>query len=138
MKYRIEHESNHRIRIRIFERMTPSMEEVLEYALTSIDGVKEVSIYPATDGIAIRYVKNRDRILAKLDRLRFDNVVMMSRQIEKSTKINAAEIRERTLDPALKRKLRMRIVAEALADAVLPLPVQTAYHVYQLVTLKDI
>ena len=34
-------------------------------------------------------------------------------------------------------KLRMRILGETIADTVLPLPVQLAYHAYQMVTLKE-
>jgi hypothetical protein len=47
-------------------------------------------------------------------------------------------MRKRKLDPELKRKLRMRILGETIADTVLPLPVQLAYHAYQMVTLKEL
>lgn len=40
------------------------------------------------------------------------------------------------MKPALKKKLRKRILIEALADAFLPAPIQTAYHAYQLITLR--
>jgi ATP-dependent exoDNAse (exonuclease V) beta subunit len=50
----------------------------------------------------------------------------------------AEEMRNRKLDPELKRKLRMRILGETIADTVLPLPVQLAYHAYQMVTLKEL
>ena len=46
-------------------------------------------------------------------------------------------MKKRKLDPELKRKLRMRILGETIADTVLPLPVQLAYHAYQMVTLKE-
>ena len=42
------------------------------------------------------------------------------------------------MDPNLKKKLRRRITLEAGADLILPAPVQLAYHLYQLVTLKEL
>ena len=44
----------------------------------------------------------------------------------------------RHLTPELKRKLRTRILIECAADVFLPMPVQVAYHVYQLLTLKEL
>ena len=50
---------------------------------------------------------------------------------------SADEMKSRKLDPALKRRLRMRILAESVADTVLPMPVQIGYHIYQMITLQE-
>ena len=52
-------------------------------------------------------------------------------------KVDAKELSTRKLDPALKRKMRARILVEAGADLLLPAPVQIVYHAWQLVTLKS-
>ena len=48
------------------------------------------------------------------------------------------ELSRRKLSPELKRKLRCKVIAEAAADMLLPAPVQLGFHVYQLVTLKNL
>ena len=40
--------------------------------------------------------------------------------------------------PELKKKLRTRMLLEMAADIVLPVPLQMGYHVYQMITLRDI
>jgi hypothetical protein len=64
--------------------------------------------------------------------------MMAEKKDNENAMISAEEMRKRKLDPELKRKLRMRILGETIADAILPLPVQLAYHAYQMVTLKKI
>ena len=61
----------------------------------------------------------------------------MAEKEEENARISAEEMKKRKLDPELKRKLRMRILGETIADTVLPFPVQLAYHAYQMVTLKE-
>ena len=70
--------------------------------------------------------------------LKYAFVQMMAEKEEENARISAEEMRNRKLDPELKRKLRMRILGETIADTVLPLPVQLAYHAYQMVTLKEL
>ena len=61
---------------------------------------------------------------------------MMAEKLEEG--IGMDEMMRRKLDPELKRRLRLRVVGETIADMVLPLPLQLGYHVYQLITLKDV
>ena len=52
--------------------------------------------------------------------------------------VSREELKVRKMDPMLKKKLRRRIILEAGADLLMPVPVQMAYHLYQLVTLKEL
>ena len=52
--------------------------------------------------------------------------------------VSREELKARKMDPMLKKKLRRRIILEAGADLLMPVPVQMAYHLYQLVTLKEL
>ena len=122
MKYRIVHESTHRIRIRMFEpRITAQQEEILLYAFSAIRSVRKVTVFRDTAGVAFDYDGDREEILSPAH-----------------GHIQLEEVKARKLDPALKRKMRMRILAETVADAVLPLPVQLGYHAWQMITLRDI
>ena len=138
MRYQIMHRSAHRLRIRIPERtLTDSSQEVLEYALGAIPGVTKVDFYPATGGIGLHFDGDVTAITDRLDRMRFDNVEMMARELDADQSIGVEELRERKLSPRLKRRLRTRIALESAADLLLPAPVQMAYPVYQLVTLRE-
>ncbi len=138
MNYHIEHTSNHRLRIRVPDSaLTDASQEVLAYALESIPGVSKVVFYTATGGIGIRYDGALSEVTDRLDRLRFDNVEMMAREIERQESIGVEELRERKLSPKLKRKLRTRIALESAADLLLPAPIQMGYHLYQLITLRE-
>ena len=139
MKYHIETESKNRIRIRINTRkLTEEQSKILRYAFSRAPGVTGVTIFKATAGCAITYTGDRSEIIRRLDYFNWDNVQMMAeKKDEENARISAEEMRKRKLDPELKRKLRKRILSEAIADTVLPLPVQLAYHAYQMVTLKE-
>ena len=136
MVYRIEAETKHRIRIRIGARkLTDEQAKILQYAFGRATAV---TVYKATAGCAITYTGDRFEIIRRLNSFNFDNVQMMAeKKDEENARISAEEMRKRKLDPELKRKFRMRILGETIADAVLPLPVQLAYHAYQMVTLKE-
>ncbi len=111
MDYRIEAETKHRIRIRIgIRKLSEEQAKILKYAFSHAPGVSEVTVYKASAGCAIAYTGDRSEIIRRLKKL----------------------------DPELKRKLRIRILGETIADTVLPLPVQLAYHAYQMVTLKEL
>ena len=140
MDYRIEAETDHRIRIRICTRkLTEEQSKILKYAFSNAPSVTGVTIYKATAGCAITYTGDRREIIRRLNSFNLNNVQMMAEKKDKeNAMISAEEMRKRKLDPELKRKLRMRILGETIADAVLPLPVQLAYHAYQMVTLKKI
>ena len=139
MDYRIEAETDHRIRIRIGTRkLTEEQSKILKYAISNAPGVTGVTIYKATAGCAITFTGDRREIIRRLNSFNLNNVQMMAEKKDKeNAMISAEEMRKRKLDPELKRKLRMRILGETTADAVLPLPVQLAYHAYQMVTLKE-
>jgi len=140
MNYHIEAETKHRIRIRIGTRkLTEEQAKILKYAFSHAPGVSEVTVYKASAGCAITYAGDRREIIRRLDSFNFDNVQMMAeKKDEENARISAEEMKKRKLDPELKRKLRMRILGETIADTVLPLPVQLAYHAYQMVTLKEL
>ena len=140
MNYRIESESAHRIRIRLFTRtLTGEQADILRYAFSNAPGVTRVTVYRATACCALEYRCAREQVISRLDAFRFENVRMMAEKEEQQReKISASEMKDRKLEPALKRKLRMRILGETIADAVLPLPVQLAYHAWQMITLKEL
>ena len=95
-----------------------------------------VTVYRATGGLALDYDCPEEQIIRKLDAFRFENVLMMAEKL--TTYISADEMKERKLDPRLKKELRMRILAESLFDLAMPLPVQLGYHAWQMITLKNI
>ena len=154
MNYRIEAETTHRMRIRIGTRkLSEEQAKILKYAFSHAPGVSEVTVYKASAGCAITYTGDRSEIIRRLNSFNFENVQMMAEKEEANARISAEEMRKRKLDPELKRKLRIRILGETIADkrklririlgetiadTVLPLPVQLAYHAYQMVTLKEL
>ena len=137
MKFVIEHQTSSYMRLRLNGgRFTRTEAEVLEYALSNLKGVSGVRLYPASGGIALSYKGDREVILKKLRNLHFHNVKMFAEEIEES--ISTEELSRRKLSPELKRKLRCKVIAEAAADMLLPAPIQLGYHMYQLVTLKNL
>ena len=137
MKFVIQHQTSSYMRLRLNGgRFTRTEAEVLEYALSNLKGVSGVRLYPASGGIAFSYKGDREIILKKLRNLHFHNVKMFAEEIEES--ISTEELSRRKLSPELKRKLRCKVIAEAAADMLLPAPVQLGYHMYQLVTLKNL
>ncbi|MBQ3975657.1 MAG: hypothetical protein II628_16040, partial [Lachnospiraceae bacterium] len=52
--------------------------------------------------------------------------------------LDTEEIRKRGLAPHVKRKMRMQFLTEAAFDAVMPAPVQLAYHAIQLYRLEKL
>ena len=137
MKFVIQHQTSSYMRLRLNGgRFTRTEAEVLEYALSNLKGVSGVRLYPASGGIAFSYKGDREVILKKLRNLQFHNVKMFAEEIEES--ISTEELSRRKLSPELKRKLRCKVIAEAAADMLLPAPIQLGYHMYQLVTLKNL
>ncbi len=138
MKYRIVHESAHRIRIRMFEpRITAEQEKILVYAFGAMKQVRKVTVFRDTAGCSIEYDGDRKEILERLNAFHYENVLALAPPSAQAH-IRLEEVKSRKLDPALKRKMRMRILAETVADAVLPLPVQLGYHAWQMITLRDV
>lgn len=140
MEYLIAHETSKYLRLRARSgRFTPGQTEVLQYALADLKGISRVRLYPASGGIAISYrggAGNRDRILRKISALQFRNVEMFARKLGDT--IDREELSRRKLSPEVKRRMRGKMLAEAAMDLLMPVPVQIGYHVYQLVTLRDL
>ena len=137
MKYRIVHESAHRFRIRLYSGpVTAGQEEIIQYAFSAIKGVDSVTVYRATASVAFTYTGDRSLILKKLDAFNFENVTLLAK--EAPSLISVEEVRSRKLDPALKGRLRMRVLLATIADLALPVPIQLGYHAWQMITLKDI
>ena len=137
MLYFLKNETAHRIRLSLpFCPIRPAQEEILRYALESMPEITKVTFYPATGDMAIHYAYGRERILKKLSAFQESNVSFFAQDLEKN--ITMDEVMRRKLDPAVKGALRTRIVIETCADMLLPMPLQLAYHAYQLITLRDI
>lgn len=137
MQFVIQHQTASYMRLRLCRgRFSESEAEVLEYALSHLKGVSRIKLYPASGGIAFSYTGDKEGILKRLYNMQFQNVTMFAENLEEN--IGSEELTRRKLSPALKRKLRCKVIAEAAADMILPAPVQLGYHVYQLVTLKDL
>lgn len=137
MKFVIQHQTSSYMRLRLCEgRFTGAEAEVLDYALSNLKGLSGIRLYPASGGIAFFYKGDRQAILRKLQNLQFRNVKLFAEEIEES--ISTEELARRKLSPELKRKLRCKVLAEAAADMILPAPVQLGFHMYQLVTLKNL
>ncbi len=137
MNYRIEAQSKRRIRVRLrSSKLTEEEARILEYAFSGMPGVTKVTVYRATGGCALEYDCEVGEIRRKLDQFRFENVEMLAK--EEGQRISVSEMKSRKLDEQLKTKLRLRILAEMAADIAMPMPVQVGYHLWQMVTLKNL
>ena len=140
MDFVIQHQTASYLRLHLrrgrFSAAEAEVLEYLEYALSNLKGVSCIKLYPSSGGIAFSYKGDKESILRRLRELQFQNVKMFAKNLGDS--IGSEEIARRKLSPAVKRKLRCKVIAEAAADLLLPAPVQLGYHVYQLVTLKDL
>ncbi len=136
MDFIIMHETSKYMRLRLRRgRITSSQAEVLRYALESRNGVSKVRIYPASGGLAFAYETDREGILSRLKTLQFHNIEMFAKELD--DRIGNEELTRRKLSPEVKNRLRRKMLIEAAADILMPPPLQIGYHVYQLVTLKD-
>ncbi len=135
MRYSIRHETANSIRLRLFSDMTAEdRKRDLKSALLEIDGIQKVTFYPATSGLRLEYSCGRQQLLESLDRLcPSENMA----EAETEAPITSEELERRKLHPEVKKKMRNEILAEAVADLILPMPVQFAYHVYQIAKLKS-
>lgn len=142
MKFVIKSELDNRIRIRVAEgRLDYIYDQRLSYAVRQIKGVKDVKVYRRTGGAAITFDRNkisRDELVAALEALDYKAVWVPDDEFVDESKISLEEIRERRLTKGAKRKLREKIILETAADLFLPMPLQVGYHIYQLITLKDL
>ena len=95
-----------------------------------------MTVYRPTGGCALEFDCGADEIRNRLDRFRFENVNLLAE--EEKQRISVSEMKSRKLDEQLKTKLRLRILAETVADIAMPMPIQVGYHLWQLVTLKNL
>ena len=96
-----------------------------------------MTVYRATGCCSLEFDCKKMEILDQLNRFRLGNVKVLA-DGEENKRISVAEMKNRKLDQQLKNKLRLRIIMEAAADMVLPMPVQLAYHAWQVVTLRNL
>ena len=137
MDFIIQHQTSAYLRLRLRSgRFTSAEGDVLEYALRHLRGVSDIQFFPFSGGITLHYEGDLEEILRKLRALHFNNVKLFAEKL--GTSIDREELRRRKLSPAVKRSLRTKIFVETAADLLLPTPVQVGYHVYQLVTLKNL
>lgn len=137
MNYHIEAQSKRRIRVRLrSSKFTEEEARILEYAFSGMPGVTKVTVYRATGGCALEYDCEVGEIRRKFDQFRFENVEMLAKEEEQ--RISVSEMKSRKLDEQLKTKLRLRILAEMAADIAMPMPVQVGYHLWQMITLKNL
>ena len=137
MNYRIEAQSKRRIRVRLrSSKFTEEEARILEYAFSGMPGVTKVTVYRATGGCALEYDCEVGEIRRKFDQFRFENVEMLAKEEEQ--RISVSEMKSRKLDEQLKTKLRLRILAEMAVDIAMPMPVQVGYHLWQMITLKNL
>lgn len=137
MKVLIQHQTSSYMRLRLQKgRFSNTEAEVLRYALGSMKGISDVRLYPSSGGISFSYRGDRDRILRKLCALQFENVERFAKEMDDP--IDREELARRKLSPEVKAQMRKKILVETAADILMPMPVQVGYHLYQLVTLKDL
>ena len=136
MEYSIRHETRSYMRLQLRRgRFSEAEGQVLQYALSHLKGVSEIRLFPASGGVSFSYRGDRETILRKLRALHFQNVKMFAEQLEET--ISSEELARRKLSPEVKARLRRKVLIETAADILMPMPIQVGYHMYQLVTLKD-
>ncbi|MCR5526910.1 MAG: hypothetical protein K6F39_05950 [Lachnospiraceae bacterium] len=138
MKFSVEHENRHRLRIKLKTdngKLNDRQCDIIKFALIHMKGVSEVKLLKNTSNVMIRYNRDKDYILQRLSAFNFDNVLLFEEDLE--LRISEDELHERKIDPELKKKMRRKIFLEAVADVILPTPLQLGYHAYQMITLKE-
>ena len=144
MKYTSDHESKNSIRIRCesLRNMTADEADILRFELMNDPGIQKVDLYRKTGGVRITYDCPRSEIIKLLNILDIEDIEIVKdyliRHPEEEDYLGSDELLRRHLAPELKRDLRKRIVMEAVADLVMPTPIQLGYHLYQFVTLKKL
>ena len=160
MKFTVEHETSSSMRIRMAgDKPSKRTGDAICAILSRTAGIHKVRVYPATKGL-IHHSLSRDALVGILEELDPETIREAKQELKeerqellhrlqriqdphlleealRNHKVDAKELSTRKLDPALKRKMRLRILAEAGADLLLPAPVQIVYHAWQLVTLKS-
>jgi hypothetical protein len=141
MQFSVKHRSPGRIRIRLASGKI-SLEESrkLRLSLLALPQVRDVRIFMNTGGTGIYYDGEEASLLEALKGL--DTACPAANAYPdtepESPFLDAEEIRKRGLAPHVKRKMRMQFLTEAAFDAVMPAPVQLAWHAVQLYRLEKL
>ena len=142
MKFTVKSEFERRIRIRVEGgRLDYIYDQRINYALRQIPGITDVRVYRRTGGVAVGFdpkVIDRTELISELEKIDCKSVWVPDDEFVDESKISLEEIKERRLTKEAKIRLREKILLETFADVVLPMPLQVGYHIYQLVTLKDL
>ena len=161
MHYTVEHRTTNSIRIHLPKTIGDDRTEAAAALLRKTAGIKKVTRYRATHGLRIDHElpdatlekllkelngetlrmaeeevhEEREALLERLRHIEDPHILEAALQ---GHRVDFRELSARKLDPALKRRMRLRILGEAAADLLLPAPVQVAYHAWQIVTLKSL
>jgi len=141
MQFSVKHRSAGFIRIRLSSGKI-SLEESrkLRLAILALPQTKDVRIFRNTGGLGIYYEGSEEsliKVLKSLDPSCLGDAAY-PRTDPESPFLDAEEIRKRGLAPHVKRKMRMQFLTEAAFDAVMPAPVQLAWHAVQLYRLEKL
>ncbi len=140
--YTVMHEGRGNMRVRLhMKKIEAWQSDLIKFDLKTVPGVSDVVIYESTAGVSIRYTCPRQAVINKLNSLDPASLITVREFLDENRdneeKLGLDEFRKRKLDADLKKRMRIRMVTEAAADMILPEPVQLAYHLYQLITLKN-
>ena len=139
MRYDIVHETKKRMRVKIQGELSLSVgkADMLYHWIADVHGVINVNIHQLTGSVAIEYECDRQKVIDALDQFQFD-FEKFHHDCDAKVFIDDEELHRRRFDPHMKRKMRRKILVEMATDTFLPLPIQLGYHVYQLITLKNL
>lgn len=141
MQFSVKHRSPGRIRIRLASGKI-SLEESrkLRLAILALPQTTDVRIFRNTGGLGIYYEGSEESLIKALKGLDPSCLgdAAYPRTDPESPFLDAEEIRKRGLAPHVKRKMRMQFLTEAAFDAVMPAPVQLAWHAVQLYKLEKL
>ncbi len=133
MQFSIQHETEGYLRIRLNSgKFSEAEEEILHYAFEGFQSIDRIRVFKSTGGLALHFHDNiRTSLLKHLKNLCLENVQIPGNPI------TLQEIQTRSLSPAVKKRIRKGMLLEMCSDLVLPTPLQAAYHLYKIATLKD-
>ena len=139
MEFTVKHKAAGWIRIRLPKgKITLEESRKLRMAVLALPQVEDVRLFMQTGGIGISFDGEAAPLLQALKAVDPDRDVCGAypNTEPESPFLDTAEIKRRGLAPHVKRKMRMQMLTEAAFDAIMPAPLQLAYHVIQLHKLE--
>ncbi|MDD2959590.1 MAG: heavy metal translocating P-type ATPase [Lachnospiraceae bacterium] len=125
MKFKIMHETKHRMRIHVVQKkMTYAQADTLLYFLHNEKQILSVKVYERTGDAVVEYMGERNTLLQLLKNFRYENVEVPAGLIENSG---------RELNAGYREKLIQKVVFRYAAKWLLPYSVRAG-----LITLKSI